>query len=357
MAAAGQLAGFVVGLGAWLLHWREADLAIRDAALIGEDDRRTRLRASYFGAALLVMAFFGAFWIAGALADLGRWLMGINGGDTLAFLEQVVGPPLTAVPVIIAGAWHAWHASREAAGLGEEQALSTRRNGLLLVSLVGLAFLAAGGIQLIELALDRVASSAGSVLVPEAGSQRQLPWYLSQLIVGAVLWLPAWAGILALRARDLARERAAPVTRAHLFLVVGASIVAAVPTATMTLYRVLDTILGGRPTQPLLLDLAFPIAVVIVALIGGVYHGRLLLGDIRAGAAEEVAAPVLPQPAEPPPIGEPGAPAALELELTVHAPAGTDLAALVAGLRDHVPAGVTLEEHNGGHRGVPAGVG
>jgi len=37
-----------------LLHWREADGAIVGSALIGEDERTTRLRATYFGSVLLL---------------------------------------------------------------------------------------------------------------------------------------------------------------------------------------------------------------------------------------------------------------------------------------------------------------
>ncbi len=360
--AAGQVASIVVGFGAWVLHWRDAASTIRDASLIGEDERRTRLRATYFGGVLLVTVSWCAMVVAGAVADLGRWLLGTSGGDVGAFLEQVVGPPLAMVPVALAAAWHTRHAAREAAGLGEAEAVSARRNGLVLVSLVGLAFIAAGSVQLIELVIAQVASPGQVALIAARGPASEMTWHLAQLVVGAVLWLPAWAGILALRARDPATERASAVTRADLFLVVGAAIVAAVPAATMTLYRMLDTILGGQSARPLLDELAFPIAIVIVAVVIGAYHGWLLLGDIRAtgqateeaegeteaasgGAGiEAVGAAGVAGSAHAVLAGEP---AELELDLTVHAPPGTDLAALLAGLREHMPPGSTLEEHDG----------
>jgi hypothetical protein len=342
----------VVGAGAWLLHWREAAAAIRDAHLIGEDDRRTRLRAAYFGGVLLVAVSWSSSILAGALADLGRWMLGVNGGDMLAFLEQVVGPPLAIVPFIVAGAWHARYAAREAAGLGEAEMLSARRNGLLLVSLVGLVFLVVGSVQVIELAIARLAATSEPSLAGDEGYLGQLPWYVAQLIVGAALWLPAWAGILSMRARDAAAERAAGATRAHLFLVVGAAIVAAVPAATMTLYRLLDTILGGQPAQPLLQELSFPIAVVIVALAVGAYHGWLLLGDLRAAGAAQ-AAEAADAAATVPRVETPAA-AELELELRVHAPPGTDMVGLLAALREHMPPGTTLEEHDTGQPPVLA---
>lgn len=360
--AAGQVASIVVGYTAWMLHWRDAGAAIRDAALIGEDERLTRLRAAYFGAVLVVAVSWCAVVVAGAIADLGRWALGVNGGDAMAFLEQVVGPPLAVVPVAVAAAWHARFATREAAPMGDAQQRATRRNGLILVSLVGLTFLSAGSVQLIDLAIAQVAAPEEESLVVGSGPDRQLPWYLAQLIVGAALWLPAWAGVLALRARDLAAERAAAVTRTHLFLVVGCATVTAVPAATMTLFRVIDTLLGGQAAQPLLVELSFPISVVAVAAVIGGYHGWLLLGDIRAtgpvmetpaggdeagvqvgaGVAGAASAPVTAVPG----VSTPST-AVLALELTVHAPPGTDMAALVAGLQQHMPPGSMLEAHNG----------
>lgn len=360
--AAGQAASIAVGFGAWLLHWRDGAATIRDAAQIGEDDRRTRLRAAYFGGVLLVTVSWCAVAVAGAVADLGRWVLGINSGDPQAFLEQVVGPPLAVVPLAVAAVWHARVATHEAAGLGAAEVVSARRNGLILVSLVGLAFVAVASTQLIELVIGQLAAPGQEALMADNGPGLQLTWNLAQLIVGAALWLPAWAAILSMRAQDPATERASAVTRAHLFLVVGSALVAAVPAATMTLYRMLDTVLGGQPARSLLEELSFPIAVVIVAAAIGGYHGWLLLGDIRAtGAAMDGAAEAEAVDADAGLAAAPGLMAAtrqaqpglidsmaeLELELTVHAPPGTDLAALVANLREHLPPGSTLWEHDG----------
>jgi hypothetical protein len=355
-AAAGQVAGIVAGLGAWLLHWRDADAAIRDADRIGEDERLTRLRTTYFGGVLLVTLSWTAAIATGALADLGRWILGTNTGDTVVFLEQVVGPPLAVAPVILVGAWHAWVATREAAALGGPRVVSTRRNGLLAVSLVGLSFLVVGGVQLVELAISQLAATGEPSLVHDRTALNELPWCLAALLVGAVLWLPAWAGILGMRTRDPAVERAAPAMRAYLFLVVGAATVAAVPTATMTLYQVLVTILGGEAARPLLAELAFPIAVVFVAVLVGAYHLRLLLADLRAGAAAGVESGEAGGRAPVATAAIPAAapmPAELTVALTLHAPVGTDMTALLGDLRDHLPPGAVLDGPDG--REVPDG--
>ncbi len=361
-AAAAQLAAMVVGLAAWSLHWRDATQAVRDAALIGEDERRASLRAVYFGAVLLVMSGFAALSVADALADLARWVAAIKGDGAPALLEQVVGPLLSAVPLAVAGAWHARRASSEAARLGAAEVLDTRRAELLLVSLTGLAFLAAGGLRLVELALVRVGLGASPALVPESASLGQLAWYLAQLAVGAALWLPTWAGVLSLRARSPGLERAAPMARAHLFLLVGASIVAAVPSASIALYRLLDTLLGARPEDPLAVELAFPVATLLVAVSIGAYHGWLLVGDIRASAARAQPTAAPPSEVDVPsaadafhgrPAAPPAGPAPVVLELVVRAPPGSDPAALVAELRRHIPPDATLEQRASDAEPVP----
>lgn len=365
--AAGQAAAIVVGFGAWLLHWRDSAAVIRDAAAIGEDDRETRLRAAYFGGVLVTTAAWSAFAVASAVGDLGRWMLGINSGDLTAFLDQVVGPPLAVLPLIAAAWWHARYAVAEASCTGDAATTAApvaaaKRNARLLLALVGLGFLAAGAVQLLQAGIEQLASTAEPSMLGDPGARRAMPWYLAQLVVGAALWLPSWLAVLAARGRRLADERATSASRAHLFLVVGVAIVATVPTATAILYQALNTLLGGQGSRPLLAELSFPIAAVAVAVAIGAYHARFLLGDIRAGGVvpgrrAEVAGEIAGR-AVSASTGEVAAQAAGEtvIGLVLHAPAGVDAEAVIADLRERIPAGSTLEVVGDGPQVAPAPV-
>lgn len=333
-AVAGDAAAILAGSVAWLVHWRDASGTIRDAEAIGEDDRQTRLRAVYFGAVLVVMAGLVAFAVASAAADLGRWVLGSVSGDALRFLELVVAPPIAAIPFAVIAWWHVTFRAREADGMSARDAIDARRLGYLLVGLVGLAFLTAGSAQLIGLGLESaVVAGFGSTLT-DWNAERQVPWHLAQTLVGLVLWLPSWAAIARARDADPVAERSATAARAHLFLVVGAAVVAMVPTATYVLYRLLDALLGGPSGRTLLTEVSLPIGVAIVALVTGVYHARILVADLRQpGLAPEPGAE---------PAAEPEAPATSVAELELTVPAGTDVGALVRRLRAGLPPGSTL---------------
>ena len=77
--------------------------------------------------------------------------------------------------------------------------------------------------------------------------------------------------------------------------------IAAVPSAAFTLFRLIDRILGGSGSA-LSSELAIPVAVLIVASIVAAYHGRLVIADLRftsaASAADGVESPGEPAPAE-----------------------------------------------------------
>ena len=340
--AAGQVASIVVGGGALLVHWREARVTIRDAAIIGEDDRQTRLRAAFFGGALLTTLTWTALGVVGAIADAGRLLFGMTRGGLDAWLETVVGPPVALVPVAAAAWWVATAVRREATPLGPDRVLAARRLTLLLPSLVGLAFLAAGVTRLIETALLRLGGSDLTTILYGQNVDHQVPWYLAQVVVGAVLWLPAWLAVLDGRRREPAVERTALASRAYLFLVVGAAIVAAVPATIVVLYRILEPVLGGASTGTVVEDLAFPIAALIAAAAGAAYHVPLLLGDLAAKGIRPIG---VPGTAITPAAEGDRAPAASHsatVELVLEVPEAESAPAIVAGLQSHLPPGVKL---------------
>ena len=342
---ASSLAALIVGSGLFVLHASDARRAVRDAVAIGEDDRDSALRAAYFGLVMLVALVEVALTVSSSLAELGRWVLGVGEGvGATAFLELVVGPLLWAVPFGIAG-WLHWAAQHREASHRSTAALTTAEGvALHLVSGVGAAFLAIGATQLLGRLLELLLGGT----TPDDMLRSELAWFGAQIAVGAALWIPSWTTILRRRSASPQTERLATVGRAYLFLILGAALVAGVPSAAFALYHVIDTVLGAR-LAGLGADLAIPIAVVIVASITAAYHGRLLVSDLRfsaenaprPGTAGQGTAAVAPVAAEV------TVPATQALVLTLRGPVGSDLVGITDELRRQLPPGVTLVDERG----------
>ena len=327
-----SLAAVVTGIAIWWLHIDEARRAVRDADLIGEDDRSTALRTTYFGAALLVALGSAGLTVASSITELGRQLLGVaDGSGMTAFLESVVGPILVALPFVLAG-WLHWRALREeATERGTRPLAAAGRLGLHLTAIVGIVFLAVGFARLGGLLLEQVLGGVGSEVGGgvDAFFRAELVWCVAQIVVGALLWLPSWSAILRRRAAEPALERVATTARAYLFLIVAGGLIAGVPSAVFALFKLIDALLAGGGTA-LGSDLPLPTAVVVVAAVVAAYHGRLVVSDLRLGpaaratSAETVASPVT-------------------LALVLRGQRGEDLEVVAADLREHLPPGVVLE--------------
>lgn len=337
LAAIGQASAIAIGAAAWLLHWRDAAGTIRDRDQIGEDDRVSRLRAAFFAGSLLTTSTWVLLGVAGAVAAAGRLLTGMSPASTSAWLEDVVGPPVALLPFAFAAAWLVATARAEAVGVGPLQVLAARRLTALLPSLAGLAFLAVGVVQLLQTVLLRVGATEPETILYGENVNYQVPWYVAQVLVGLALWLPCWASVLRAREREPLIERTAAASRGYLFLVMGAAFVAAVPAAIAILFRILEPMLGGAPSGSVLADVSFAFAVLVVALVAGAYHGRMLLGDLAASAKAE-AVPV----ASPTVADETPAPEGATIELVLDLPAGEDASAVITALAAQLPPGATL---------------
>ncbi len=330
-SVASSLSLIVVGAAVFWFHANDARQVIRDAAVIGEDDRASALRAAYFGFVILIALTEVGVTVASSLSELGRWVLGLTDQPSVtSFLELVVGPLLIAIPFAIAG-WLHWTALRtEATGRSSVAGASAERLELHLAAGVGLVLLAGGAAQLIgrlfEIALG--ASASGGFV------RAEMAWFIALIVVGAVLWAPAWTLVMRHRRASPATERLATVGRAYLYLVVAASLIAGVPSAALTLYRLIDTILGGGGVA-LGSELAIPVAVVLVAMLIATHHGRLLIADLRLGAET--------RPAEATAVIAAGTDG-ISRTLTLRGPVGTDLDAVVETLRERLPNGVLLDD-------------
>lgn len=330
---AASLSMILIGLAILWLHLDAARRSIRDHDPIGTDDRTSTLRAAYVSVVLLVSIAVVAFLAASAFAELLRLILGVSEAtDIPSALELVAGPIAVALPFAVAGWLHHHLRRQEAAGVSPEILAAADRARSHVAAGVGLTFLAAGAAQLLGRLVEVVVGTpAQGAFVPF-----ELAWFVSQATVGAVLWAIAWSTVLRHRILEPSHERTALFGRAYLYLAVGASLVAAVPSAAYSLYRVVDTLLGGT-TVALASDLSIPVAIVIVASITAAYHVRILLADLRHGARPEPDVALAR-----PPIAPADRPSSLRL--TLRGPAGTDLGSLAQALRLRLPPGVVLEE-------------
>ncbi|HEX6867564.1 MAG TPA: DUF5671 domain-containing protein, partial [Candidatus Limnocylindrales bacterium] len=277
-----------------------------------------------------------------SIAELGRLALGVaDDASPAGLLERVVGPLLIAIPIVVAGWLHWTYQRREAAARDPIALADAERVALHLTAIVGLAFLAVGAARLVGRLLELLVGTT----VGDDFFRFETAWFIGQLIVGLVFWAPAWAEILRRRAADADAARRASVTRAYLYLVVAAALLAAIPSAAFVLFRLIDTLLGGGGVG-LGSEVALPIAIVLVAGLVAAYHGRIVVGDLRALAAAQAPAPATIEdvaPAAPTVAGRSMPPSAASLDLVLRAEDDTDLAAVADALRAHLPPGVVLE--------------
>jgi hypothetical protein len=335
--AARVAAAVAVGLVVWAVHWRMSERRARPAAASRDDERMSTLRAAYVGGVIALCGFVAVTSLVDALYGLGSLVLGLgnDNGVSTSFGLVVIAPALAAVVYVVVGWLHDRARVRETEAIGPELAASARRLRWHLLALIGLVF-AAVGLQGVLVAVFDGLSGSQMALSGANVLEAEIAWRASQLIVGAALWLPAWVAIL--RAREVApeRESQALTARAYLYLAVGVSLVATVVSAVAVVYRGVDLLLAGGAVSDAV-DWAPPVATLIVA--GGIaaYHARLVVADLRSARAAPASAETVAVTPDTPVAGPVG------LALLLSGPAGLDLDALAASLRDGLPPGVTLE--------------
>lgn len=329
---AGALSRLLVGGAVFAYHWTDARRLVRDE--VGEDDRRSRTRATYFGLVIVIATTIVTFAVAGAVSSLVAWVLGVaQSSDPAILVEDVLGPILAALPWLAVGVWHRRTSLAESRAIGGTAEATTTRAALHLVSLVGLVFIAVGSARLLGLIIEAAAGQAG-IGPTDDPWRHDLAQFTGLALAGIVPWAWAWRKVVDRRLEP--RERGTASGRAYLYLVVGGALVAAVPSGALILYRMLNVVLGTERGAALADAAATPLGIAAVAAMVAAYHGRVLLADIRA--ADAATARGVEAPPGVPPIGP-----TFEVTVVLRGPAGSDPSRLLDELRARLPAGVTLE--------------
>ncbi len=332
----GSVGPAVIGIGIWIGHKWYTDRLLLDPGWRGASEREARLRLAYLVAVIVV-------GVAGTVAMLSlaiqpavvAWLGTSSGGGALA--PAVLGPLSSAVTFLVLGWWfHARALRREARDEpNPDRPTLVWRLERTSVALTGLAFAAVGSARLIGLMLDTL---AGRNLVVIAGeiSALDLGLYVPFAVIGGGVWLSAWIQLERRRVADPVVEAQAPVRRAALLIVLAAAVIAGLASLALILYRLFGFLLGAGLTGDALVELSTPIGILVVAVVGGLYHGLALRRDQALAPAEPVAESAA-EPAAVEASPEPG------IGLTLRGPDGTGLEDALAAARVALPEGYRLE--------------
>lgn len=342
----------------WYGHWFYAgQLALR-AEGRGADERVSRTRAGAFVCVIVVAA-------AAALRSLAGVMEGVI-GPAIAPAEDVFGEPGAGVAGVagiaapaIAAALYAvtWWLytralAREPAAADPLRALHQARLTSHGIAATMLLMGGAGAAWVAGYVIEAVFGGP-QILLDSDDMLYQLPMWLSTAVVGLGAWLVAWRRVVARRRRDPIGEASSTIRRTFLYLTLGTSLVAAIGSGAVILYRLTGLLLDAGIGGSLARELATPLGVLIVASLAIVYHGLQLRGDTRLAAAVAAAEPPAQEPVAEvasesaadvaPDVGPDVAPQPRTvLSLTLQVPGDTDPAPVVAALRAVLPPGSEL---------------
>jgi hypothetical protein len=273
---ASALATTVTGLAVWGFHERWTS---REP--IAADDRRSTLRAVQGFLALAVsvgLTLVGAsqllyYVLARAL---GVQHPGAVSGD---LLQALAGPGSTVI--VFAFAW-IWLRRQLAADAGQVEAArqaGVRRLYTHLVALFSVAALAVGAAGLLWTLSDQVLNQALGRPVPEWRDQASL--FITLALVGTPTWLTHW------RPAPAPNERYVLSRRLYLYAVLLGSVLALLASAATLVYRMLGVVLAttDATSGAAVVDIGRATSVILVAVLMGVYHWRILRSDAAARPA------------------------------------------------------------------------
>ncbi len=342
LPAISSVVQIAVGLTVWTAHWRYSFGVIRSGDHRAASERDSRLRVVYFLAVALASAIAVLFAARASLESALQWVLGIAQSDeSVQLVQDLIGPPLSAVPFVAAWWLHRRRLSTEAWRFGgDERAASARRLLVLLGSLVGLAFAVTGTVGLLGILIDVLLGGSRTLIVAENLWRRELSQFAALAAVGAPFWLGNWY-VAERRRATHPHEALATARRAFLYLVLSVALIAGLTSLAFVLYRLLRAAMGVSPLD--ISDLSTPLGALIVMGLLLVFHGVTLRGDLRTrarlistDAATEQGAPtraVVQAPVET---------SSTSVSLVLTGPSGTGIDALITQLRALLPEGYSL---------------
>jgi hypothetical protein len=304
---------------AWTVHWLLTEHLLGGSGWWGRGERGAALRRVYLVAILLVTGVMTLLFVADGVDGIVRLALDARERPDETRLTAIAGPLLSALPV--AGFWllHRRRLLAEPAVPGNAIAPATAERLLgYPMALLGLVVASTGAARLLG---EIVAAVAG-----EGGWREDAGWPLGLLLGGGALWAVSWLATRARFARDPEAEQASTARRAYLFIALGGAVVALVVGLAMTIYQVMQEVLGVAEAGDLAEEIALPLGITVVTLAVAVTHGLLLRRDLPVRGLLE--------------REEEGA---TRLELVLTGPADADLAEAVRAMRRSLPEGYAIE--------------
>jgi len=267
-----------------------------------EDDRKSTLRAVE---GFLAVAFSIAFALYGGSQilyySLAR-LLGVDnpGGAGNDFLANLGDPGSKLIVFAIAWLLVRSRLSRDAAAGEAARQASIRRLYLNLAALFGMAAAAYGVGAMLWTAAERI--EAPIIGVSPFDWRAPFSLGITLFVVGGAVWLAHW------RISPPPDERQSLSRLLYLWAALLGSVLAGLAFAAALVYSVLQQLIQPNPrlNDVSNLDFGHYLAAVVVALIVGILHWRVMRADARARPVAAPAAP--PPPQAPPPTPQPPPP-------------------------------------------------
>ncbi len=331
---------FAVWAIGWLGHWWYAGRLVSASGWRATSERGARLRLAFFVAVILIGSFSVMRLVGEAASAILVPAFGATDaiGGNLAgtdLLRTVVVALISAAPWAVAWWLHQRRMHEEALEADDtSRAAMAARLDLHAVALVGLAFAAVATGSLVGLLIDVLLG--GSRTLSGFGFWRaELANFVPYAVLGLGVWVWRWWPIQARYGADPAREASSTVRRTFLLIILAASVISALGSLALVLYRLFGSLLGANLGGDAVSELSTPIGALLTAAAVALYHGLALRRDL---ALRAVAAPVpTTLPPAPPPVAE-------SRSLVLHGPPGGELEAAIGALREALPPGFTIEE-------------
>jgi hypothetical protein len=280
-ALAGEIARLLVGLGLWLVFWRQAERLYEGP---DEGERESVLRKIYLYAVAFVAALAVVSAATVALAGLFRWLLGVPAESGFA-LQRGCATLIAIAPIWVYQARVLQGDIQGAAGRPEQAAL--RRVYLYLIAGVGLAACLIGlGGDLSVVIRGLARSEPGRVLAI------QLAYYSAALLAGLPVWVLPWREAQALAATaggDGSAEVRSLARRIYLYFYLFAATMTVLSGAVYIVSRLIGRLLGAAPMGNLASQLAQAIALSLLGVGLWLYHSGELRRDNRRIGQEAAA--------------------------------------------------------------------